>query len=155
MRFPPLIKKGSIQKKLALNLDYGATFLDIAGIRHKTPKDVQGESLLPLMMDEENKKWRTSIYYHYYEYPGWHSVRKQYGVRTETHKLIHFYGDDIDAWEMYDLVQDPHELINLYGMPQFEEMQKDLEKELKRLQKYYKDDTTFDARTPAENYKAE
>jgi len=32
MRYPPLIEAGSVQEKMALNLDYGATFLDLAGI---------------------------------------------------------------------------------------------------------------------------
>ena len=88
------------------------------------------------------------MYYHYYEYPGWHQVRRHYGVRTDRHKLIHFYGQgtkefDGDTWEMYDFVNDPHELINLYGMPQYKDLQTELENELDRLMKYYKD-TEFD-----------
>lgn len=146
MRYPKLIKPGSVQDKIALNLDYGATFLDFAGI--KIPEEVQGESLLPLMTQKHDQEWRKSMYYHYYEFPGWHSVRKHYGVRTETHKLIHFYGNGTeewngDTWEMYDFINDPHELVNLYGMPQFANVQKDLETELDRLMKYYKD-TKFD-----------
>lgn len=73
-------------------------------------------------MKGEADEWRNSIYYHYYEYPGWHSVRKQYGVRTENTKLISFYGDDIVANEMYDLHMDPNELNNLYGLPQYEHL---------------------------------
>ena len=37
--------------------------------------------------------WRKDVYYHYYEYPGFHSVRAHYGVRTDRYKLIRFYGD--------------------------------------------------------------
>ena len=108
------------------------------------------------MKQTAGDEWRKSIYYHYYEYPGWHSVRKQYGVRTEVHKLIHFYGDDIDDWGMYDLVNDPNELVNLYGMPQFADMQASLKAELHRLQVEYKD-TKFveDQETPAQIYPAE
>jgi len=47
MRYPPLIEAGSVQEKMALNLDYGATFLDLANI--DIPDAVQGTSLLPLM----------------------------------------------------------------------------------------------------------
>lgn len=117
MRFPPMIRPGSVTDKMALNLDYGATFLDLAGIAK--PDDVQGESLLPVMRGAAGEGWRKSIYYHYYEYPGWHMVRKQYGVRTETHKLIKFYGKDYDESEMFDLVNDPNELVNLYDLPQY------------------------------------
>jgi len=115
MRYPKMIKAGSTTDKLALNLDYGATFLDLAGV--EKPTDVQGESLLPVMKGEAKDEWRKSIYYHYYEYPGWHSVRKQYGVRTEHAKLIRFYGNDIWDSEMYDLDHDPNELVNLFGLP--------------------------------------
>lgn len=125
MRYPPMIKAGSVSDKMALNLDYGATFLDLAGI--EKPEDVQGESLVPVMTGKAGEEWRKSIYYHYYEYPGWHSVRKQYGVRTETAKLIKFYGDDIVDSEMFDLVNDPNELVNLFGMPQYAELQASLE----------------------------
>jgi hypothetical protein len=72
--------------------------------------------------ETEDADWRDSIYYHYYEYPGWHSVRKQYGVRTETHKLIRFYGNDIIDYEMYDLVNDPNEMNNLYGNPDYSDI---------------------------------
>jgi uncharacterized sulfatase len=131
MRYPPMIKAGSVQEKMALNLDYGATFLDLAGIA--IPDAVQGESLLPLMNQTAGEEWRKSIYYHYYEYPGWHMVRKQFGVRTETHKLIHFYGDGYEEFEMFDLVNDADEMINLYNMPQYAEVQKSLFAELARL----------------------
>ena len=148
MRYPKLIKSGSVQDKMTINADYGATFLDLAGV--EIPEDVQGESLLPLMTQDEeaSKEWRKSMYYHYYEYPGWHQVRRHYGVRTDRYKLIHFYGQgtkefDGDTWEMYDFVNDPHELINLYGMPQYKDLQTELENELDRLMKYYKD-TEFD-----------
>lgn len=121
MRYPPKIEAGSVQDKMALNLDYGATFLDLANI--PIPEAVQGTSLVPLMeQTATNDTWRKSIYYHYYEYPGWHSVRKHYGVRTETAKLIRFYGDDIVDSEMYDLENDPLELHNLYGNPDFADL---------------------------------
>lgn len=114
MRYPPLIEAGSRSDKMVLNLDYGATFLDLANATK--PDEVQGESLVPVMKGEADN-WRTSIYYHYYEFPGWHSVRKHYGVRTENAKLIKFYGDDINAEEMYDLRLDTEELNNIYGRP--------------------------------------
>lgn len=151
MRYPKMIEAGSVTDKMVLNLDYGATFLEFTGI--EKPEEVQGESLLPVMTGKADDEWRKSIYYHYYEYPGWHSVRKQYGVRTETHKLIKFYGDDIVDSEMFDLVNDPNELVNLAGMPQYADLQASLESELHALQVKYKD-TTFNETiaTPAYIY---
>ena len=52
-----------------------------------------GQSLLPVLENgDAQKKWRSSIYYHYYDYPTYHMVRKHDGVRTDRYKLIHFYG---------------------------------------------------------------
>jgi len=116
---------------MVLNIDIGATILDMIGV--KAPTDVQGESYLPLLEGKNVTNWRTSLYYHYYDYPGVNSVRKHYGVRTETHKLIHFYGDDIDDWEMFDLVKDPEEVQNLYHKEGYDDIKKDLLAELKRL----------------------
>ena len=61
-----------------------------------------------------------------------------YGVRTDRYKLIHFYFD-IDAWELYDLKNDPHELNNIYDDPANAELVKELKAELARLQKQYGD----------------
>ncbi|MFY9117789.1 MAG: sulfatase/phosphatase domain-containing protein, partial [Dysgonamonadaceae bacterium] len=93
----------------------------------------------PLLEKEETPRdWRKSLYYHYYEYPGEHAVKRHYGVRTERYKLIHFY-HDIDCWELYDLQTDPNEMHNLYGKDGYEKITKELKSELKRLQQKYDD----------------
>jgi len=75
--------------------------------------------------------WRSSFYYHYYEYPGWHCVRRHYGVRTDRYKLIHFY--TLDEWELFDLETDPDEMQSVYGDPAYAEIQTELHAELDRL----------------------
>lgn len=75
--------------------------------------------------------WRKSFYYHYYEYPASHCVRRHYGVRTERHKLIHFY--TLGEWELFDLERDPDELQSVYGDPAYAEVQAALTAELSRL----------------------
>lgn len=72
------------------NIDYAPTFLDLAGLQK--PQQMPGTSLRPLFSGDPVKKWRKSLYYHYYDYPTYHLVRKHDGVRTERYKLIHFYG---------------------------------------------------------------
>ena len=121
-----------------LNLDFAETFLDFAGV--PAPADMQGRSLRPLLQGQTPADWRTSMYYHYYEYPADHSVNRHYGVRTQRYKLIHFY-NDIDEWELYDLKNDPHELKNVYGDPQYADVVKELKAELKRLRAQYNDTT--------------
>ncbi len=137
MRLPKgLEAKGEI-KELVQNIDYAPTFLDLAGA--PVPEDIQGTSLLPLLRGKHPKDWRKSLYYHFYEYPAEHSVKRHYGVRTEDGwKLIHFY-NDTDAWELYNLNEDPHEMRNLYGKPGTEKITKRLMKELVKLQQQYDD----------------
>jgi hypothetical protein len=99
---------------------------------------MQGHSLLPLFGGRTPSEWRTSMYYRYYHDPGDHNTRAHYGVRTVTHKLIHFWKKD--QWELFDLVTDPHELKNLYGQPGQEKLTATLKAELMRLKKAVKDD---------------
>jgi arylsulfatase A-like enzyme len=137
VRYPKEIKPGSISDEIVMNLDFCPTFLDYAGI--KIPEDVQGESLRPLLNGQTPDTWRDAMYYHYYEYPhGWHFVKRHYGIRTKTHKLIHFY-HDIDAYELYDLKNDPNELNNIYGKSELINIQKELKNELANLRTYYGD----------------
>ena len=69
------------------------------------------------------------MYYHYYEYPGIHKVKRHYEVRTDRYKLIRFYYDT-EAWELYDLKEDPQELNNVYDNIDYEEVQKQMHKSL-------------------------
>ena len=122
--------------EMVQNIDYAPTFLEMAGI--EVPQDIQGESLVPLLKGQSPDTWRKSLYYHYYEYPATHMVKKHYGVRTDRYKLMHFY-DDIDSWEMYDLQNDPNELNNIYEDPQYAEVLAGLKTELLSLQQKYND----------------
>lgn len=118
------------------NIDHAATFLQLAGV--EIPEDIQGESYLSLLKGEKPKDWRKSLYYHFYEYPGEHAVKRHYGIRTERYKLIHFY-HDIDAWELYDLQEDPSEMDNIYGDEKYADLVDSLKVELRKLQEQYDD----------------
>ena len=138
IKWPDVIKPGSVDEHLIQNIDYAATFLDMAGA--EIPEDIQGDSLVPLLKGEETKQWRTSIYYHYYEFPSVHMVPRHYGIRTERFKLMHFY-EFGEEWELYDLEKDPDELNNLYGKPKYAKRTNALKTQLKDLQEHYQDDS--------------
>ncbi len=138
IKWPGTIKPGSRDRThMIQNLDYAETFLDIAGV--PIPSDMQGESLVPLLKGERPTQWRESIYYHYYEYPSVHMVPRHYGVRTAKHKLMRFY--QFDEWEFYDLENDPDELTNQYGNPDYADKIAALKQELERLRTHYDDDS--------------
>ncbi len=136
MRLPKRFERRGDIDQMVQNIDYAPTFLDIAGV--EKPADMQGMSLLPLLKGENPENWRKSLYYHFYEYPAEHMVKRHYGVRNDRYKLIHFY-NDIDHWELYDLKSDPQEMHNIYGQKGTEEITRTMMSELKRLQEEYDD----------------
>jgi len=136
MRLPGFIPPGSARSELVQNLDFAPTFLELAGLA--PPADMQGSSFLPLLRGERPRGWRQSVYYHYYEYPAVHMVKRHCGVRTGRYKLMHFYYD-IDAWELYDLKRDRRELRNVYDDPGYAGVRENLRLELRRLQALYGD----------------
>ncbi len=144
VRWPAVIKPGSVQSAMGINPDFAPTFMEAAGL--PVPADMQGRSLMPLFKGKVPDDWRGSWYYRYYHDPGDHNTRAHYGVRTTTHKLIYFWKKD--QWEMYDLVADPGEMHNLYSDPAQAETVAKLKAELYRLKKELKDDDQFADKQP-------
>jgi len=136
INWPGVTKPGSINTNMVSNIDFAETFLDIAGV--KIPSDMQGESMVPVLKGKTPSDWRNEHYYHYYEYPGAHMVKRHYGISTERYKLIHYYYD-IDEWELFDIKDDPQEMKNVYEDPAYASIKINLHKRLKKLRKEYKD----------------
>jgi len=144
VRWPAGIKPGSRSDAIAINADFAPTFLEAAGL--PVPGDMQGRSLLPVLQGRTPPDWRTSMYYRYYHDPGHHNTAAHYGVRTRTHKLIHYWKQD--QWELFDLVHDPHEQHNLHGQPAHAKVQAALETELQRLKRELRDEDQFATEQP-------
>ncbi len=144
VRYPAEIKPGSVCDEFVINCDNAPTILDFCGL--PTPPDMHGRSFRPLLRGEKPADWRTSVYYHYYEYPAAHRVRPHCGVRTKDYKLIHYY--TLDEWELFDLKKDPDELKSVYADPAYADVVKEMKAELERLRTYYKDDTCVVELTP-------
>jgi arylsulfatase A-like enzyme len=146
VRWPAAAKAGHREKALAINVDFAPTFLDAAG--EPVPDHMQGRSLVPLLKGERPADWRKSFYYRYYHDPGHHNTARHFGVRTETHKLIHFWKKD--QWELFDLIADPDELKNIYGQPGTEAITAELKAELGRLKTELRDEDQFAETQPPE-----
>ena len=140
IKWPGVIEPGTKNTQMVQNLDFAPTFLSAAGI--EVPEIMQGESLIPLFKGE-TENFRDAVYYHYYEYPGAHMVKRHYGIVTEDYKLAHFYYD-IDEWELYDREKDPNEMNNVYNDHDYKEVVVQLKKDLKEIRKKYKDSKELD-----------
>ena len=138
IRYPKMIKAGSTSKAICMNVDFGPTFLDLAGI--EVPSEMQGRSFRKVLEKKGRipSGWREAAYYHYYEYPAEHSVKRHYGIRTSDCKLIHFY-NDIDQWEMYDMKADPQEMRNVYDDPAYADKRTQMHRILEQVQQEYED----------------
>lgn len=175
-RWPGKIKPQTVNHNLVSNLDFAETFLDIAGT--DIPSDMQGKSLqglmtaAPLTTDVPappmtishsdqlanctQPDFRDALYYHYYEFNGErrtaHMVRRHCGVRTERHKLIHFY--NLGEWEFYDLEKDQREMRSAYDDPENKELVAKLKTRLAELQEEYQvpDDTGSVPADPPSNH---
>ena len=127
IRYPKLIKAGTTTSAISMNIDFGPTFLDFAGVE---------------VPEEENQEWWENLweaaYYHYYEYPAEHLVKRHYGIRTADCKLIHFY-NDVDEWEMYDMTADPKEMHNVYNDPAYAAKREQMHTLLTQIQQEYQD----------------
>ena len=136
MRYPEKINGNQQVTTMVQNIDYAPTFLDFAGI--EIPEDIQGLSLKDLLTKQQPLE-RDALYYRYYEgIEREHTVPKHEGVRTATHKLIHFKDIGIDHFEMFDLTNDPHEMINIYDQPEHAKIQNYLLKKLEQLKQHYR-----------------
>lgn len=133
-QLPGKIKPGTITNAMVQNLDFAPTLLDLAG-GTQYAKEMQGKSF-KTVLDGTEADFKEAIYYHYYDYPAFHMVKKQYGIRTKRYKLIHFY-DDIDAWEFYDLEKDPKELYNAIDDIGYKDIITKVHQKLDSLQKHY------------------
>jgi arylsulfatase A-like enzyme len=137
-RWPGVIQPGAVNTDLVQNIDFAETFLDLAHI--EIPSDMQGRSMVPLLKGEKPADWRTGLYYHFYEYPGEHRVRRHEGVVTQRYKLIRYYGYDVpdmQEWELFDLQKDPQEMQSEYSNPEYSETVTALKAQLTDLKTQY------------------
>lgn len=149
IRYPAGIRPGTVQKQMALNVDFAETLLDYAG--EPIPHDMQGASLRPLFEEKTPEQWQSSVYYRYWEHLSKpHRVGSHYGVRTDRYKLIYYYGQGLGAsgaseeerapeWELFDLERDAFEMNSVYDRPEYAGGVADMTRELERLRERVED----------------
>lgn len=134
VRYPRLVRPGTVISNLVLSLDLAPSLLDIAGA--EPLRRIHGRSWKPLLAGKRTR-WRDSFLYEYNfeaQFPYTPNVR---AVRTDRWKYIRYpHGDgspDRFTAELYDLESDPLEMANLIQDPRHASQRRKLERELDRL----------------------
>ena len=146
VRYPKKIPAGIRSDALIENVDYPALMLDYAGI--DIPGNFQGRSFRSICeTGQEPRDWKQAVYYRYWMYMAHHDNPGEMSIRTKTHKLIYFYGANYEggyqtppAWELYDLVEDPQELRNVYYVPKYSQIREELKSQFAQLRMDVGDD---------------
>ncbi|MFT5154853.1 MAG: lysophospholipase L1-like esterase, partial [Planctomycetota bacterium] len=135
IRWPGVVQAGVRSETLIQNIDYAPTFLDIAGA--ETPAAVQGRSLLPVLHNagRATNDWRDAIYYAYYENASVHNVPEHDGLRTLDHKLA--FIPRTREWQLFDLVNDPDEMLSVHAAPEKAGVLAALKKRYHDLRRFY------------------
>ncbi len=102
---------GQRSDRFATLLDFTATILDVTGL--DPANAVDGRSLRPIVHGDATG-WREDLVC---EFHGHHFPYPQRMLVTERHKLV---VNPESVNELYDLVEDPHELRNRYSDPAYE-----------------------------------
>jgi len=134
IRWPGVVEPGVRSEAMIQNLDHAPTFLEIAGL--EVPDDIQGRSLVPILKNagQAPDDWREAIYYMYSGEPT-HRVAAHDGVRTERYKL--FYLPDTDEWQLFDLKEDPKEMVSLHDHPEYATIRDKMEEVYHQLRNHY------------------
>ena len=140
IRYPRMIKPGTVCKDIVCNVDFAATFLDLAGL--PVPSYMQGRSFAALLQGITPEYWSQVAYHRYWMHRDTiHNARAHYGVRNQRYKLIYWYnkgfglpgcqdGGEKTEWELFDCDKDPLELVNIANDGQYAEILSQMKAEL-------------------------
>jgi len=127
VRWPGVVKPGSVCNRLVSHLDFFPTMMELAGLNPASIPHLEGISMLPLLRGKE-KIWRNELFLIYDM--KYHAVAHMRLIRTRRWKLIHHYENEA-LNELYDLQKDPGELENIYGESEVSSVQRMLTRQLK------------------------
>ena len=136
IRWPGVVESGTDASVLIQNIDYGPTFLEIAGA--DVPQEMQGRSMVEMFANKgrPTASWRDAVYYAYYENASVHNVPVHDGVRTERYKLMFFPRSR--EWNLFDLREDPHELTSCHDDSRYTQILNGLKKRYVDIRNFYK-----------------
>ncbi|MHC4324192.1 MAG: sulfatase [Planctomycetota bacterium] len=110
VRWPGQVKPGTICTTPVISTDFYPTILDVAGLKAKPGKPLDGESIVPLIR-QKSPLQRRAIYFHYPNYAFHRGNRLGGAIREGDYKLIEYYDDG--SVELYNLSKDVGEQHDL------------------------------------------
>jgi len=109
VKWPGVVKAGSVCEELVISTDFYPTMLEMAGVPLRPQQHMDGESMAPLLKGTGGQQ-RKAIYWHYPHYSN-QGGKPGGAVRAGDFKLIEFYEDD--HVELYNLQADLGEQYDL------------------------------------------
>ena len=106
--------RGQIRQESVLNLDLPSTFLSWAGV--EIPQRYQGKTLEKLISNSTQIKWREYTFHEHFAVR--HRIPAFEGIRGKRFKYVR-YVDEKNYEFLHDLKNDPDELTNLAGNPEY------------------------------------
>jgi arylsulfatase A-like enzyme len=112
VRWPGVVKPGSVSRTPVITTDFHPTILAAAGLELDPSRPCDGESLMPVLRGTGSLK-RTALCFHFPNY-AWHGDnRLGSAVREGDLKLIEYFDDG--SVELYNLAEDIGETRDLSG----------------------------------------
>ena len=108
IRWPDVVKPGSVSHEPVISVDYFPTICGAAGMKLPAGRTIDGESLLPLLTGTGKLK-REAIFWHFPHYRG--GVYPYSIIRAGDWKLLKRY--DGKEFELYNLAKDLSETTDL------------------------------------------
>ena len=128
-RGPGVFEAGSVVDGMVANIDIAPTIMELAGIQER-PEQFAGESFVGLTTGEiAPDAWRDSLYYEYYWEYNYPQTPTIFAIRTDRYKFITYHGV-WDREELYDLQEDPDEIVNLITDPALQDLRVSLRERL-------------------------
>jgi N-acetylglucosamine-6-sulfatase len=125
VRYDAMIEDARVDENLVLNIDVAPTFAALAGVAADDP---DGRSFLPLIRSRTSS-WRDAFLIE-------HMAKGRFGaptfcaIHTSRDVLVRY---DTGEEELYDLVRDPHQLLNVAGSREYRDRRRALQGELRAL----------------------
>jgi len=132
--YDPRVNEHKDIDEMALNIDVPATILDFAGIER--PSTWQGKSLVPIVNGQQKSVKRdTVLIEHLWEFD---NIPPSEGVRTAEWKYFRYINNKFFE-ELYNLVDDPKETINLINDKKYKKELQNLRDKCDELTQKYAD----------------